>query len=117
MSFPGFAFTPRTDGANHLWIAISREVSGKALFVNLTDRKNFPDSPCVLNIGDHEWIRKESVAFYPGYKEWPIAPLNEAMGTIRIWKPASASLLSKLIAGAKMSDDIPERILNTYFLE
>ena len=44
----------------HIHIVISEPLRNRVLVCNLTDKNKCPDSPCFFNVGDHEWITKES---------------------------------------------------------
>ncbi|AFM14047.1 hypothetical protein [Turneriella parva] len=62
----GLAFYGAPNGHAHLYLVISdiNPDDGTVLCVNITDSANIPDKSCLLNVGDHPFIKKESAVFY-----------------------------------------------------
>jgi hypothetical protein len=59
--------TPPND--HHLFVAIARTSSGKSLCVNVTSYHSNSDTSCVLNPGDHYFIKNKSVINYGDARE------------------------------------------------
>ena len=105
---PGFTFLMRSPEyeTKHLYIVIS--VIGnntKALCVNVTTKKE-RDASCVLKVGDHEFIKHDSVINYGDALIPDINNLKEAInkGLIEASKPVDDNVLSRVIKGAASSD-------------
>ena len=68
----GDTFRFDLEGA-HLWIVITTPegADGRFIMVNITTlRPNAPDTSCVLQVGDHPFIVRDSIAFYHDAREW-----------------------------------------------
>ncbi|HVA65803.1 MAG TPA: hypothetical protein VNK24_02610 [Elusimicrobiota bacterium] len=90
----------------HLWFVISAPSGpdGDALCVNITTNDPFNDRTCVLVPGDgHPAIREDSVVAYGFAKILPTARLAAATPAFVMQYPANASILRKILAGAKNS--------------
>jgi hypothetical protein len=76
--------------------------------VNLTDSKNYPDSPCHLKVGDHAFITKPSAVMYKGAKLLRAAEIDAriASGHVKRHPDFSPGILKAIIAGAFVSDDM-----------
>src|ERR1017187_3704907 len=101
---------------SHLWIVVSdvHPEKGVVLAFNLTDKDHYPNSACILNPGEHEFIEKMSAVRYFSPKLWNPQHIAEKIrdGTFVQYKNASEALLEKIIAGAHNSED-----LDPYYLE
>ena len=49
---------------SHFWIVISTETSEGWVIVNLTTHRDGCEEACILDVGDHHWIRRTSVVHY-----------------------------------------------------
>lgn len=111
---PGFTFLSRTPEykTQHLYIVISI-INTKALFVNVTTKKVSSDVCCVLNVGDHNFITRESVINYGDAKTAEIKNLEQAIKKhyMKSNEPVTDSLLSRIIKGAKNSNAFPQGFL------
>ncbi|MBI4949255.1 MAG: hypothetical protein HY955_03825 [Deltaproteobacteria bacterium] len=106
--------TPSCD-TEHLYIIIAIE-DKKALFVNITTKKEKSDCSCVLNKGDHSFIKWPSVINYAEAKECDISKIERALQSkiFKAHKPVSPELLERIINGAKISQSLPSNLLK-YF--
>ncbi|MEE9259942.1 MAG: hypothetical protein V3U40_02375 [Candidatus Scalindua sediminis] len=103
----GFAFlspTPKYPNTFHLYIIISI-VDTKALLVNVTTKKASSDVSCVLQVGDHDFINRESVINYGEAIIAEIDNLKEALRKreIKPKNPVTEDLLIKILKGARNS--------------
>ena len=116
MPGPGLVFQMNPPDGNHVWIVISDEVGGCVLTVNVTDIAHYPDSPCVLQIGDHPAITKRSAIAYRRAKARPARRIDEciAEGTLRRLSNCSPDLLARIIEGARQADDLTPRLQRIY---
>jgi len=115
MPSPGTVFQLH-DGSttNHFWIVISREVNGRVLTVNVTDLSHCPDSPCRVNVGDHEAIEKPSVIYYRKAREFFAESLDSELAAgrfIRRLPDCRPEILQRIIEGARIADDLTQRFL------
>ncbi len=111
-----FTFLSRTPPykTEHLYIIISiLSNNTKALFVNVTTKKAISDTSCILRIGDHDFITRESVINYGDAKIAEIDKLKEAIDK-RIFKPqkpVTGDLLIRILKGAGNSKAFPQGYL------
>jgi hypothetical protein len=96
--------------ATHLWIVVSDVHPEKnvVLLFNLTDLDNYPTCCCILNPGEHEYIKKPTAVRYFSPKLWNPQLLAEKIkdGTFKQYQDASEALLEKIVAGAYNSEDL-----------
>jgi len=88
---------------DHLWILLlDSEESGKTIMVNLTTKKwHHKDLTTVLNIGDHPFIKRESIINYSDAVEVDVNLLEKAfeMGLATGQDPCSGELLKEIQKG------------------
>ena len=105
----------RTTSIPHLWIIISQidPETDKAVAVNVTSfENNQGDTSCVLNPGEHPFVRKQSVINYDDAQLVDESSLQraEAAGYLEKHEPAEADLILKIQQGALTSDYIEPRL-------
>ncbi|MDQ3330435.1 MAG: hypothetical protein M3552_07260 [Planctomycetota bacterium] len=106
MIAPGssFRWVDDRDGG-HLWFVISsvKQNPDELLIVNVTSRHRLSDTSCILNVGDHEFIKNESCIAYYKAATISLASLVAAHSNhdISIWERADTELLDKLLEGAR----------------
>ena len=99
--------------APHLFFVISdpQKNSGTFIIVNITSDLFRAGRECVLNIGDHPWIKKECfVAFADALEITPERGniIEALIGTkITMQATVSATILAKIVQAAKQSKAIP----------
>ncbi len=113
---PGFTFLSPTPeyNTNHLFIVISVNTDKtKAFFVNVTTKKESSDTSCVLKVGDHEFITRDSVINYADATVSEIDKLEQAikMNVIKPHKPTTGDLLNRVLKGAFNSEALPKGYL------
>jgi hypothetical protein len=114
MPKPGTVFQPLGDGY-HFWVVISKERKGHVLVVNVTDVKHAPDSPCILQPGDHPNITKPSAVRYKDAQAFSAMNIDQQIvdgSYIRQLPDCSPQVLQRIIAGAKKADDLTLKLLN-----
>lgn len=98
----------------HLWFIITNpDPDGMMVVANMTDfANNEGDTTCVLEIGDHPQIYKQSVIRYCDAQLVSNAKLEIALKNKLIAKsePASSHLIERIRAGALKSDDMEPRL-------
>ena len=109
---PGSTFKILGDGADdHLWMIISDPCpkTGKQVLVNLTGWQRVFDQTCIVEIGEHPYVRKRSLIYYPKPRLYPptyIDKLNNA-GLLKIREPLSPDLLKRIQRGSIASPHFP----------
>ena len=99
----------------HLFIIVAiQECSNTALLVNVATPKIGCDETCRLNVGEHPFLKWNSVIDYAYARITPISNLEYCLKTNTIKKdsPVSGQLLKKIQDGALASPSIPKRHLN-----
>lgn len=115
MPTPGTVFQVIPEGGNHFWAVISAARNGLVLAVNITDIKHSPDSPCVIEVGEHPAVTKRSAVFYRKAREFEAERIDEFIAggvQLRQLPDCSAALLARIIQGAKVADDLTFRFLD-----
>jgi hypothetical protein len=101
----------RADADKHLWIVLSDPTKDpdNVLLVNLTTLDEHKERACVLNRGDHPWIRHESCVNYGDSVVTSLAKLNAALvgGALRVQAPMAPEILRKVRNGALDSERMP----------
>ncbi len=92
---------------SHLWIVLSDPAldANQVLIVSLTTWDKDDDPACVLNIGDHPFVRQKSFIKYSHAKVVTNQQLDEvrARGQIHVQAPLSANVLKRARDGAAES--------------
>lgn len=103
MSGTGGAANP--SGA-HLMVCLAI-TGGGAVIVPIVSRHDHSDTACVLNVGDHPFIRHESCAAYDFIKSIPVAAIeaDAKSGLLRPQASVSAEVLVRLQVGLVTSDE------------
>jgi hypothetical protein len=115
MPTPGTVFQVIPEGGNHFWIVISAPKNGRVLAVNITDAKNCPHSPCIIEIGEHPAVTMQSAVYYRKAREFEGVKIDEFIATgenIRRLADCSPVLLERIIDGARKSDELTFRFLS-----
>jgi hypothetical protein len=98
----------------HLWVVVTKPepATGEVIMVNLTTRRPHSDTTTVLLPGEHPFIDRPTVAFYPDAWLAKAALLDSsiAQGVGRNHAVASPALLVKLQNGLMASPFTPAKI-------
>ncbi len=101
----------RKDADAHLWIVLSDPSIDpeKVLIVNLTTLDARKEQICVLNRGDHPWIKHETCVNFADSIITTLAKLNAARagGALQMRAPLSPGLLKKIREAVLDSERIP----------
>jgi hypothetical protein len=115
MISPGVTFLSKRPSypTEHLHIVISPIIDGKVLLVNVTSKKFDSDETCVLCLGDHEFIKHDSVINYGDAIDADILLMEKAIlnQTFKPQSPVSDALLKRIQEGALKSDAFPPALL------
>jgi hypothetical protein len=100
----GFTFLSRRPPYTtpHLYIIISSIIDEIVVFVNITTPKWDSDNTCIINVGDHSFVKHQSIINYGDAKETRVEYLREAVSNkfITPHDPVSPDLLQRIQAGA-----------------
>lgn len=106
-------FMSGTGGVNnpagaHLMVCVGMTLDGGALIVPITSRHDQSDPSCILDVGDHPFIKHESCAAYYHFKKISLAAINAEMasGAVRNQGSVSVDALRRLQVGIVTSDEI-----------
>jgi len=97
---------PGTSLDSHLWIILSDPQADpeKILVVNLTSWRQDKDQACVLEVGDHPFVRHKSCVSYRGAKVVCVARLTQLQEAgFQLQEPVSAELLNRMRESALAS--------------
>jgi hypothetical protein len=104
---------PGTSYDSHLWIIISdpRKDAERVVIVSMTSYRADKDQACVLDVGDHPYIRKPTCINYIDAKVVSIAAIESliASGKVSGHHRCSAALLTRIRAGIPDSRITMER--------
>ena len=104
---------PPNFNTQHLFFVISdpAQHSGNFIIANITGDQFRAGTECVLAVGEHSWITKQSFVSFADAME--ITPANGAIITaligtqITLQPPLSVVTLAKIVQAAKKSSAIP----------
>jgi hypothetical protein len=96
----------------HLWIVLSNpDFDDSAIvIINLTTSDGEQESHCILNAGDHPFVRHPTVPSYRDAKIVSLAKLHELSkcGLLNYQQRMPAEHLNRVYSGALESDFLPE---------
>lgn len=90
----------------HLYFVISdADMDGKVLLVNLTTDNGHPDRSCVIKLGQHPFVKHQSVINYRDAREANLTAIEEAVqrGAVTTHISATDDLLAQIQTGARNS--------------
>jgi hypothetical protein len=97
---------------HHLWLILSDpEINAdKVVIVNLTTHTLDEEPHCILQKGDHPFIKHKTAIRYRDSKCVALPQLEDlvASGGLRKHNPLSAAILKKIRDGASLSKYLPE---------
>jgi CMP-2-keto-3-deoxyoctulosonic acid synthetase len=97
----------------HLYIAITDpDAAGNLVIANVTSQGQWKDQSCILNVGDHPYIKKESVINYAEAIVTSESALSKAarQRVIELDVPVSPQVLAKIQAGALASRQTESKV-------
>lgn len=99
-------------GVGHLYFILTEpNKDNRVLLVNITTHRFGKDETCILNVGDHPFIRHKSVVEYSEAIEPKLTQIEKLLETGYSNTPASASddLLERMQDGARKSPALPSK--------
>jgi hypothetical protein len=107
-----FKFPPRVLD-NHLWMVISDPQSypdDPVVIVNFTTHRPDKDPACILNVGDHAFIVRETSVYYDGARFAQNSRLDHLVecGDVISDVPLTKEILARIREGARDSEFIKE---------
>lgn len=105
MAGTGGAANP--SGAHLMACIILNKPDDRCTVVPVTSRHEFSDTSCCIAVGDHPWIRHDSVASYEFARILSISSVEAelAAGTLKARAPLGPELLKRLQIGFVVSDE------------
>ena len=112
---PGDTFIPIGSMARseHLHVVVSSPTkAGELAVVNLTTKRWDSDTCCTVNIGEHPWVQRETVALYSGARLIGTTSLANGIvkRVLREREPVDAALLRRLQERALSCDMTPQKV-------
>ena len=92
----------------HLMVCVGMTLDGGALIVPIVSRHDYSDTSCLIEVGDHPFIKHPSCAAYDFVRKISLASINAdiASGMIKTRESVSAEVLTRLQVGIVTSDEI-----------
>ena len=105
------------DATPHLWILLTEpDGNGDVVIVNVTSLKNHPDQTTILRVGDHSYIKHDSVVLYADARIVSAIPIVDGLKMniplFRKLDPCSDELLNRICKGVFASDFTPNKVIN-----
>ncbi|HWO20623.1 MAG TPA: hypothetical protein VNO30_17760 [Kofleriaceae bacterium] len=97
--------------SGHLWIVVSIPATdGSVAMVNLTSHRQPCDETCVLDVGDHPFVRHKTIVAYAFAQMVPVSHHARVLQQPR-GAAADRKLLERIWRGAKVSLATPPKVL------
>ena len=100
--------------SNHLYVVISDPAKhdGKCVIVNVTTQRAISDTTCVLQPGEHPFLKHNSVINYEDAIKTSAAAIEMSLkkGLVCSHSDMPSKVLERIIAGAKNGDSFPVRL-------
>lgn len=93
---------------SHLMVCIAVDAKrDTAVIVPIVTKYDYSDSSCVLNVGDHPFIKHESCAAYDFAQVVPLSEISSKIDNrkMRLQAPVNADVLKRLQVGFVISDE------------
>jgi len=105
---------------NHARVVISNPDSNpnQVVWVNFTGAEGeFRDHSCILEIGDHPWITKQTCISYKDARLVKQSDVDRWVqaGTIKKLVPVSDSVITKILEGAEATEELPGKCQRVLF--
>ncbi len=104
--------TPPND--KHLFVIIAPTQNGKYLCVNVTSKRDNSDTSCILQQGDHPFVRHDSVIAYRKAREVDAAVIQNQIdrGNCQQYQPFSSKVLNRIQQGGLSSTRLKNKYKN-----
>ena len=110
---PGDTFLIPDAIGPHLHFILSRLPDGSVILAHFTTRRTYTDDTCVIQPGEHPFVKKETIVRYDQAYVCPAANLASLERIIiRKLEPLSGELLARILRGALSSPQTPDKIKN-----
>src|SRR5262245_36827970 len=108
----GFTFLiARKEVDDHLWVIASdpKADPGQVLIVSLTTARSYKEQVCIIEGGEHPWVRHRTCVNYEDSKVVSLDKLYtlKDSGLLQLQEPLTPSLLRRIRDGAAVSRRIP----------
>ena len=84
----------------------------QVVLVNITGFEGeYRDHLCVLEVGEHKWLKKKTCISYKDASVVKQADIDKLLknGGLMLLDPVSDEVLGKILSGAEASDDLPNK--------
>jgi hypothetical protein len=95
----------------HLSISLNDPVDNKFVLVNITSIDPTKETKCIISVGDHPWISKESCVYYAGAQIVSADKVEEYVTTFSCAQPEfSEEIFLDILCCAFESDTTPNDV-------
>ena len=101
------------DSPEHLWVVASLPTpDGSLVIFNLTSHRSGCDETCVVEPGEHPFVKHRSVVAYARGQSLPAQAVKymQARKLYQPHQPVSAALLDRIQRGALASEFTPQKL-------
>ena len=104
------------DETLHLWIVLTPPTEGEFVVASVTTRRRKSETLVILRVGDHPFIRHDSVISYAHSKIMTVEAIEIAIlnGAAKIREPVTEAILRRVRAGLVDSDFTPNGVRHYY---
>jgi len=111
----GDTFLRRSQIKKHLWVVISYpELCPKdpVVVVSLVSCKPYIERTCILNRGDHPFVKHETAVYYRALQTYSIGRIENIIGSDQVdtLAPMRPAVLARIRGGALHSPMVPQEI-------
>ena len=103
----------RPDEGRHLFVVISDPVRSPddVVLVPLTTFEHYKDQSCILNVGDHPFVKHPTCIGYSDAQCSPVKKLGQLLESrdIRRRKPMCEDVLARILEGAAKTRMLPSK--------
>ncbi len=103
---------------SHLWVLVTGAdpQTGEVIIVNFTTQRPHSDNTVVIQPGEHRFVDRPTVVFYPDARFTKLALLEAAVsqGIATQHDPLGPALLKRIQAGLQASPRTPTKIKNAF---
>ena len=107
----GDVFQPK---GHHCYVIISdtERDPNQLVLVNFTGLEFYKDQSCIIHVGEHLFITKETCMNYAKARIADRSMLEqaEAAGLTPRWDPVSPELLARIRSGAEQTNELPQDV-------
>ncbi len=98
------------DRLSHLWVVVSKSANKDVVCFNVTTYKDDSDKACIIEAGEHDFIKHKSVIYYAEGHAYPEQTLDRVLKGDFVVGYVSDGLLKRIQQGALDSEETPQKL-------